>query len=166
MVWQKTFCFPDDLIASCVTKNRTDKKQQQASDFFDTMEIAPPHDCKIAISVQRHSVTNIKIVYFLIVCALMISNFCLFFSVVLMCARMTIFSQKWQWCLHFDCSADQNQYNWAKNVTLTSGDITYVSFSLGWARVGQQVPQYITNPHKCMTKQTEHLCLQCSYEHQ
>jgi hypothetical protein len=75
MVWQKTFSIPDNLTASCVTKNRTDKKQQKAPDFLTPWKLPPPHDCKIAISVQRRSVTNTKIVYFLIVHSLMISKY-------------------------------------------------------------------------------------------
>jgi hypothetical protein len=59
----------------------TNRPAPNSRQFFDTMEIAPPHDREIAFSFQRRWLLNSLIsdhqcTYFLIVRALTISNFC------------------------------------------------------------------------------------------
>jgi hypothetical protein len=64
-----------------ISKNLTDEQQTNSFQFFDTMEIAPPHDCKIQISFQQRwwinsFIGNRQCMYYLVVRALTISNFC------------------------------------------------------------------------------------------
>ncbi len=59
---------------------KPDRRATNSFQFFDTLEIAPPHDHKIAFSFQRHLLINSLIgnhqcTYYSIERALTISNF-------------------------------------------------------------------------------------------
>ncbi len=66
--------------------------------IFDTMEIAPPHDRKIAFSFHQRWllnswISNRQCMYFSIVRALMISNFCFSCSCGHSCKKNTVFRE-------------------------------------------------------------------------
>jgi hypothetical protein len=72
-----------------IGQTKPDRPATNISQFSNTLEIAHPHDCEIAFSVQRHSVTNTKsgdcqCTCFSIVPALIIS---IFIFIVAVCLR-------------------------------------------------------------------------------
>ncbi len=80
LFWWAIFPFLDGLRVSCVTKNWT-IEQQTASNFFTQWKSPLPHERDIVSSFQQHCLINSLIgncqcMYFSIVHALMISNFC------------------------------------------------------------------------------------------
>jgi hypothetical protein len=80
LFWQETFSF-SGWPNSISPNQKLDRQATNSFQFLDTMEIAPPHDCKILFSFQRRWLINSLIgdcqcTYYLIVRALTISIFC------------------------------------------------------------------------------------------
>ncbi len=93
----RIFCssHPLTLFSQC---QKLDRPAPNSRRFFDTMKIAPPHDCEIAFSFQwrwllNSLISDCQCMYFSIVRALKISNFCFSCS----CGRSykkTLFSER------------------------------------------------------------------------